>query len=84
MLTWGSSDIVVSHIICITLAGLAVVLRFISRRVCRAAILADDYLIIAALIFAAGEVTGGLLCKSSIIGDLPDKTHLLTYAFPCK
>ena len=41
-------------------------LRFISRRVCKAAILADDYLIVAALLFAAGEVTGGLLCKLSI------------------
>ena len=45
-----SSDIVVSHIICITLATVAVALRFVSRRVCRAAILSDDYMIIAALV----------------------------------
>ena len=48
-----SSDIVVSHIICITLATVAVTLRFLSRRLCKAAILADDYMIIAALV---GEI----------------------------
>lgn len=45
-----SSDIVISHIICMTLATVAVILRFTSRRLCKAAILADDYMIIAALV----------------------------------
>ena len=45
-----SSDIVVSHIVCLTLATVAVILRFTSRKVCKAAILADDYMIIAALV----------------------------------
>lgn len=49
-----------------TLAGVAVVLRFVSRYLCKAAVKADDYMIIAALVFAAGEVTGGLLCTSSL------------------
>jgi len=57
-----SRDIVVSHVICITLATVALVLRFASRRLCKAAILADDYMIIIALVLVTGEVTGGLLC----------------------
>ena len=47
-----SSDIVVSHVICLTIATVAVILRFASRRLCKAAILADDYMIIAALVRA--------------------------------
>ena len=46
-----SSDIVISHIICMTLATAAVLLRFTSRRLCKAAILADDYMIIVALVW---------------------------------
>ena len=45
-----SSDIVVSHAICIVIALIAVVLRFSSRRLCKAPILADDYMIIVALV----------------------------------
>lgn len=62
-----SGDIVVSHIICMTLASIAVILRFASRRLCRAALLADDYTIIVALGLVAGEVTGGLLCMHFLI-----------------
>lgn len=45
-----SGDIVYSHIVCMTLATVAVILRFASRRLCKAAILADDYMIIVALV----------------------------------
>ena len=54
-------DIIVSHAICITLAFLAVILRFISRKLGKIKIQADDYTIIAALFFALGEVIGGFL-----------------------
>lgn len=59
-----ASAIVISHAVVLPLAVVAVILRFISRRLCRARIEADDYMIIAALIFAIGEGTGGLLCES--------------------
>ena len=45
-----SNDIVVSHSICIVIAVVAVVMRFSSRRLCKAPILADDYMIIVALV----------------------------------
>ena len=45
-----SSDIVVSHSICIVIAVVAVLLRFTSRRLCKAPILADDYMTIVALV----------------------------------
>ena len=45
-----SQAIVVSHIICIIFAIIAVVVRITSRRLCRVAILADDYVCILALV----------------------------------
>lgn len=45
-----SNDIIVSHAICIVIAVFAVILRFSSRRLCKAPILADDYMTIAALV----------------------------------
>ena len=45
-----SNDIIVSHSICIVIAVVAVVLRFSSRRICKAPILADDYMTIVALV----------------------------------
>lgn len=45
-----SNDIVVSHGICIVIAVVAVLLRFSSRRLCKAPILADDYMTIVALV----------------------------------
>ncbi|CAF9911920.1 hypothetical protein IMSHALPRED_010636 [Imshaugia aleurites] len=57
-----SNDIVVSHSICIVIAVVAVVLRFYSRRLCKASILADDYMTVVALILAAAQVGGGLMC----------------------
>lgn len=45
-----SNDIVVSHAICIVIAVVAVVLRFSSRRLCKAPILADDFMSIVALV----------------------------------
>lgn len=44
------------------IAIVAVTLRFVSRRLCKVAILADDYVCLAALVFAIGEATGGLMC----------------------
>ena len=45
-----SNDIVISHAICIVIAVVAVVLRFSSRRLCKAPILADDFMTIVALV----------------------------------
>ena len=45
-----SNDIVISHGICIVIAVVAVLLRFTSRRICKAPILADDYMTIIALV----------------------------------
>ena len=45
-----SKDLVVSSIICITCAIIAVILRFIARRLSKAKIMADDYMIVAALV----------------------------------
>lgn len=61
-----SSQIVVSHAVCIALAAVAVVLRFASRRVGKIAVGADDYLIVAAFVFGLGEVIGGLLCTNRL------------------
>ena len=57
-----SSAIILSHAICISLAFLAVILRFTSRRIGHIPLKADDYLIIGALVLGLGEVIGGLLC----------------------
>ena len=56
-----SNDIIVSHTICIAIASVAVILRFISRRVGNLKVSWDDYMIVAAFVFALGEVIGGLL-----------------------
>lgn len=45
-----SHEIVISHALFLPLAVVAVVLRLLSRRICKAKILADDYMIIAALV----------------------------------
>ncbi|KAL8747133.1 MAG: hypothetical protein Q9190_000956 [Brigantiaea leucoxantha] len=57
-----SQDIVVSHAICIALAAIAILLRFVSRRLGKVAVGADDWMIVAAFVFVTGEVIGGLLC----------------------
>lgn len=73
-----ASAIVVSHAVVLPLAVIAVILRFISRRLCRARIGADDYMIVTALLFAIGEATGGFLCESrSASGKMPIDTDLL-------
>ncbi|KAL8948273.1 MAG: hypothetical protein Q9222_005521 [Ikaeria aurantiellina] len=56
-----SSDIVVSHAIGIALAASAVFLRFVARRLSKATVGADDYMIVAAFFLALGEIIGGLL-----------------------
>lgn len=45
-----SGNIVTSHAICITIAVIAVLLRLISRRMIKASIQADDWMIIVALV----------------------------------
>lgn len=45
-----SKDIVSSNIVCGIIAIIAVTLRLASRRLCKAAILADDYVCFAALV----------------------------------
>ncbi|KAL9607133.1 MAG: hypothetical protein Q9167_007926 [Letrouitia subvulpina] len=56
-----SQDIIVSHGICITLAAIAIILRFISRKLGKVRIGADDWMIVAAFVFEVGEVIGGLI-----------------------
>ena len=62
-----SSDIVISHIVCMTLATVAVILRFTSRRLCKAAILADDYMILVALV----RVISSIQKLSELPSELP-------------
>ena len=45
-----SVALIVSHTICLVLAGFAIVLRLIARRMSKAAIKADDYMIIVAFV----------------------------------
>lgn len=45
-----SNAIVISHAVVLPLATIAVILRFVSRRLCKAQIQADDLMIIAALV----------------------------------
>ena len=45
-----SGNLVTSHAICIAIAAIAVLLRLIARRMCRASIQADDWMIIFALV----------------------------------
>ncbi len=56
------SDIVSSHIACLVIAIVAIVLRFASRRMSKTAIKADDWMIVAALVFAVGYIISVLLC----------------------
>lgn len=57
-----SEALIVSHTICLVLAGFAIVLRLIARRMSKAAIKADDYMIIVAFFLAAGEVCATMIC----------------------
>lgn len=45
-----SKSLIVSHTLCLVLAGIAIVLRLIARRMSKAAIKADDYMIIVAFV----------------------------------
>ena len=45
-----ASNIVISSVICISLATIAVILRFLARRLSKAKILADDYMMVFALV----------------------------------
>lgn len=45
-----SGNIVTSHAICISIAAIAVLLRLIARRMCKASIQADDWMIMVALV----------------------------------
>lgn len=53
-------DLVISAAICIVLAITAVVLRLLARRLSKARILADDYMIIFALVICMGQVAACL------------------------
>ena len=63
-----SNGIVISHTRYIALAIAAFMLRLISRRMRRVNIERDDYMIVAAFLFASEEVIGGFLdgCSSCI------------------
>lgn len=56
------SDIVLSHIACLVIAFVAIALRFVSRRMSKTAIKSDDWMIVAALVFAVGYIISVLLC----------------------
>lgn len=56
-----SRDIIVSHIICLSLAFIAILLRFLSRHIGKVRLEPDDWMVVAAFIFASGEVACGLL-----------------------
>lgn len=45
-----ASDIIISHAIVLPLAVIAVVARFIARRLCKAHVGPDDYMIVVALV----------------------------------
>lgn len=51
-----SKDIVNSNTICMVIAIVAVILRFVSRRLCKVAILADDYVCLAALVSMSNAI----------------------------
>ena len=59
-----SNDIIVSQALCITIALLAVAMRFMSRLMGGVRLGADDYMIVAGFVFAVGEATSALICKS--------------------
>lgn len=60
-----SGNIVTSHAICIAIAAIAVLLRLISRRMCKASIQADDWMIIVALVrLSWASVPGRQLTRS--------------------
>lgn len=61
------SNIVSSHIACLTIAVVAIILRFISRRMSKTPIKADDWMIVAALVFTVGYVTSVLLCMRELL-----------------
>ncbi len=63
-----SPDIIASHKICFVLACIAVILRFISRRVGKNPIKADDWLIVAALVSQAQlSTTASVMILRSLI-----------------
>lgn len=59
-------DIIYSHSICIALAAVAVLLRFLSRYLGRIRLGPDDWTILAGFIFGVGEITGGLLGERAL------------------
>ncbi|KAF6240945.1 hypothetical protein HO173_000738 [Letharia columbiana] len=52
-------DIIASYAICLSLACIAVVLRFVARRTSRASLQADDLTVFIALLFATGQIIAG-------------------------
>ena len=58
-----SHDIIISQALCITIALIAIILRFLSRALGRIILGADDWMIVAGFIFVVGEATSALICK---------------------
>ncbi|MCJ1280168.1 hypothetical protein MMC21_007995 [Puttea exsequens] len=56
------SEIVSTLIICLVIATLAVVLRFVSRRMVKATLKGDDWMMLVALVFALGYIISTFLC----------------------
>lgn len=59
-------NIIASYVICLTLACIAVVLRFVARRTTGALLKADDLTIVIALLFATGQIVAGSYGKVPI------------------
>ena len=62
-----SGNVVTSHAICMAIATTAVLLRLIARRMCKASIQADDWMIIFALvrIFLGSACWEGAYCQTN-------------------
>ena len=58
-----SKDVAVSHLLCLCLALAAVVMRFVSRRLGKVPLGADDWMVITAYVLGFGVAMGGLLGK---------------------
>lgn len=65
--------IIASHVICFSLASIAVVLRFVSRKIARVKYEADDWLIVGGLVLTLGVMICNLVGNTILF----DVLHLL-------
>ena len=78
-----SSQILISHYICLPLATIAVLLRLISRYLCKAGRLqADDYLVISAWVYHSPLMSN--VKSSSSVRDGYGNVDMAFEAFSCR